>query len=438
MTDPRTRTMNRAPLLATLPLVVLAGRPLGRAGVAAHRDDGLGGRQRGRAGRRERPRGGVDVLQPGAARRRRRRAAARFLAHRRAAGGDARRPPRGVRRPAGRWGRAAWWDRTASRSRPTSCPRSGSSRGAPRAPARGSARRRPGFAARPRQGQGSSGVARTYLTLGFVKSLVKDRLTLGLYAMLPISNFTTAQGFYPDQREALFTNSLHPELYGDRLTAVSIVFGGGVQGPAEPLAGRVALGRARRTRRRRRTTCSRPRTTARSCSTTRSHDHQRLAYGGRALTARRRGCAIGGAIHAPESFGVNTSIDATLPTGHGVGHDAEERLRLDALVGRVGRGGGGRAARGVHGVGRRLARLRLLVGLRGPAGPEPGHVRRRHGLPQHDERRHRRAAQVQDAPGLHRLSATSRPRCPRRWAAPATWTTIASGSASGPTSCSSC
>ena len=43
--------------------------------------------------------------------------------------------------------------------------------------------------------------------------------------MLPISNFTTAQAFFPDEREALFTNSLHPELYGDRLTAVSIVCG---------------------------------------------------------------------------------------------------------------------------------------------------------------------------------------------------------------------
>src|SRR5262249_37220402 len=34
-----------------------------------------------------------------------------------------------------------------------------------------------------------------------------------------------AQGFYPDEREALFSNSLDPELYGDRLTAINVVAG---------------------------------------------------------------------------------------------------------------------------------------------------------------------------------------------------------------------
>ncbi|MEO7110980.1 MAG: hypothetical protein ABI183_11130, partial [Polyangiaceae bacterium] len=85
----------------------------------------------------------------------------------------------------------------------------------------------PGFPARPRQGAGSSGKTRTYLTLGLVKHLVKDRLTIGLYGMFPVSSFTTAQAFYPDSREALFSNSLHPEMYGDRLTAISFVLGAG-------------------------------------------------------------------------------------------------------------------------------------------------------------------------------------------------------------------
>ncbi|HEY6458586.1 MAG TPA: hypothetical protein VIY73_00505, partial [Polyangiaceae bacterium] len=40
-----------------------------------------------------------------------------------------------------------------------------------------------GFAARPRQAQGSSGQTRTYLTLGLTKAIVHDRLTFGLYAV---------------------------------------------------------------------------------------------------------------------------------------------------------------------------------------------------------------------------------------------------------------
>jgi long-chain fatty acid transport protein len=84
----------------------------------------------------------------------------------------------------------------------------------------------PGFSARPRQRDGSSGKTRTYLTLGIVKQIVPDRFTLGAYAMLPISSFTSVRGFYNDEREALFSNSLHPELYGDRLTALSFAVGG--------------------------------------------------------------------------------------------------------------------------------------------------------------------------------------------------------------------
>src|ERR1700722_15987897 len=82
-----------------------------------------------------------------------------------------------------------------------------------------------GFTARPRQSQGNGQQTLTYLAFGLSKALVPDRLSLGVYAMLPLSSFTTAQPFFPDEREALFTNSLHPEMYGDRLTAVSLVFG---------------------------------------------------------------------------------------------------------------------------------------------------------------------------------------------------------------------
>jgi long-chain fatty acid transport protein len=83
----------------------------------------------------------------------------------------------------------------------------------------------PGFSARPRQRAGSSGKTRTYLALGIVKHLIPDRFTLGAYALLPLSSFTTVRGFYNDEREALFSNSLHPELYGDRMTALSFSLG---------------------------------------------------------------------------------------------------------------------------------------------------------------------------------------------------------------------
>lgn len=85
----------------------------------------------------------------------------------------------------------------------------------------------PGLAARPRQGQGASGKTRTYLALGFVKHAANDRLAIGIYTMLPVSSFVAARSFYADEREALFSNSLRPELYGDRLTSLSFAFGAG-------------------------------------------------------------------------------------------------------------------------------------------------------------------------------------------------------------------
>ena len=63
--------------------------------------------------------------------------------------------------------------------------------------------------------------------LGLVNHLVHDRLVLGFYALIPIGDFTTAHSFYNDEREQFFTNSLHPELYSDRLTSTSLAFGAG-------------------------------------------------------------------------------------------------------------------------------------------------------------------------------------------------------------------
>ena len=87
----------------------------------------------------------------------------------------------------------------------------------------------PDLAARPRQGAGSGTHRRAYQTLGLITSPIEDRVALGLYAMIPLGEFTTTKAFYNDEREQYFSNSLHPELYSDRLTATSLAFGGGVR-----------------------------------------------------------------------------------------------------------------------------------------------------------------------------------------------------------------
>ena len=79
----------------------------------------------------------------------------------------------------------------------------------------------------PRQSQGSSGNFNMYQTIGLVSQVAEERLVLGIYAMVPYGSFTQAHSFFVDEREQFFTNSLHPEMYGDRLTPVSLAFGAG-------------------------------------------------------------------------------------------------------------------------------------------------------------------------------------------------------------------
>jgi long-chain fatty acid transport protein len=83
--------------------------------------------------------------------------------------------------------------------------------------------------ARPRQSAGSGDQTRAYQTVGLVTPIFKKRVMLGLFAMIPLGEFTTAKAFYNDEREQYFSNSVHPELYGDRLTATSLAFGGGIK-----------------------------------------------------------------------------------------------------------------------------------------------------------------------------------------------------------------
>ena len=81
--------------------------------------------------------------------------------------------------------------------------------------------------ARPRQARGEGEDVRAYQVLGLVSPIFGKRLVLGFYAMIPLSEFTTASAFYNDEREQYFSNSLHAEMYDDRLTATSLAFGVG-------------------------------------------------------------------------------------------------------------------------------------------------------------------------------------------------------------------
>src|SRR5690606_27179019 len=79
----------------------------------------------------------------------------------------------------------------------------------------------------PRQEQGSSGNFNMYQTIGLVSRIWGEHFVLGIYSMVPYGSFTQAHSFFVDEREQFFSNSLHPELYGDRLTPVSLAFGAG-------------------------------------------------------------------------------------------------------------------------------------------------------------------------------------------------------------------
>jgi long-chain fatty acid transport protein len=82
--------------------------------------------------------------------------------------------------------------------------------------------------ARPRQSDGSGQGVFEYQMVGLVTKLFHDRLALGFYGLIPYSRFTGADAFYSDEREQYFTNSLHPEMYGDRLVSTSLAFAAGL------------------------------------------------------------------------------------------------------------------------------------------------------------------------------------------------------------------
>ncbi|HMI88750.1 MAG TPA: hypothetical protein VK550_31945, partial [Polyangiaceae bacterium] len=81
----------------------------------------------------------------------------------------------------------------------------------------------------PRQSVGSSGNTRAYQVIGLVNHVFERYLTYGLYTLVPLGPFVSANSFFNDEREQYFSNSLHPELYSDRLTAMALAFGVGSQ-----------------------------------------------------------------------------------------------------------------------------------------------------------------------------------------------------------------
>lgn len=62
------------------------------------------------------------------------------------------------------------------------------------------------------------------ITVGAVKSIVKNWVGAGIYALIPAEGIQTQEPFYNDEREQFFSNSLHFELYGDRLKQFSMAF----------------------------------------------------------------------------------------------------------------------------------------------------------------------------------------------------------------------
>ena len=89
--------------------------------------------------------------------------------------------------------------------------------------------RNPAFLARPRQAAGSGHDTLTYELFGLAVKLFDDQLALGVYGLIPNGEFTKMRAFFNDEREQYFSNSLHPELYSDRMTAVSLALGAGVK-----------------------------------------------------------------------------------------------------------------------------------------------------------------------------------------------------------------
>lgn len=80
-----------------------------------------------------------------------------------------------------------------------------------------------------KRGNDSSKEGGMYGAVGLVLPVWKDYIALGLYGMLPMGSLMKEKSFFADEREANFSNSLHYELYDDRMTSfnISLALAGG-------------------------------------------------------------------------------------------------------------------------------------------------------------------------------------------------------------------
>jgi hypothetical protein len=155
-------------------------------------------------------------------------------------------------------------------------------------------------------------VTRPYLIIGGLKHLIKNRFTIGAYIALPLANLTTASGFFNDERESVFTNSLYPEFYGDRLTSMSIAVGGSFR-----LLRQLSLGIG--------TTLGLQNSATSASFVPDATNYSKLlvnnTIGVTAALAPHAGVywtptsriRIGTTLHAPSAFVIDTTITATLP-----------------------------------------------------------------------------------------------------------------------------
>lgn len=61
-----------------------------------------------------------------------------------------------------------------------------------------------------------------YGALGLVFPILKDYLALGFYGLIPMGNLMKQDSFFEDERESNFSNSLHYELYDDRMSSFNL------------------------------------------------------------------------------------------------------------------------------------------------------------------------------------------------------------------------
>lgn len=79
------------------------------------------------------------------------------------------------------------------------------------------------------RGSQSAKSGELYGALGLVFPVWKDYIALGFYGLIPITNLMKQNSFFADERESNFSNSLHYELYDDRMSSfnLSLALSGG-------------------------------------------------------------------------------------------------------------------------------------------------------------------------------------------------------------------